>query len=453
MVFHRPYLKPLNKPFELTLSPFVGTVNFLTKPRFLKSQKPLKNFSRSEIKEISNSSKNKSSLSIDELTKNRLFEIERLLIEKLKLKPRVAVEFEFTFRDKNGAPVKLVQKERDALDEILREELQSFQESDKSIKATADAEYKFDTKGKISLKQLLNDIDNFKKNLSRYQDEVSIKTGIKRPDLVIDDSPYQPQKGHLGIFHDNTTSLHVNISLEDVDGKNVFNTNPDSLKRAVASILNFQLPSLALSSDKEGMDRIHKGSSSTNTISAGENNDTGGFSRYSKVVSATTLSLSSVFSLIIANSGAALQSPVEFYSWSVPLLFALIADKKLNASSSSVSFRTKLSNEFKALLQKFQKRSAKTDSATRVENRLSSANQDPALAILNTLYPVYKTFQNDDSAGSLKLSEKKGIPQSPEDLLSHALSAEKELRELYGDELFDLLLSKAVDEFFPESNS
>ena len=446
MSFHHKFWKPFNKPFDFALKPFVGTINFLTRPRFIASQQPSQNFSRAEIKAISDQYQLESDITIEELTQKRLLEIEYLLTKNLKLKPRIAVEFEFTFRDEKGKPIRLLSSERKALDEILKEELPSFHASDKPVSPSADAEYKFDTKGEIPLMQLLNDISNFRKNFSRYQDEVFRKTGIIRPKLIIDDKPYQPEKGHLGVMHDNTTSMHVNVSLENEAGENIFYADREILEKAVSSLLDLQLPAFGLSPDKLGIDRIHKGSSSVDMISAGENSATGSYARFGKVVSAGTLSLASLISLIIADAGVALKSPVCFYALAGSALGALLLDKKISNASSSISFRTISKNKLMSMLQRYQKRPAKTASATRIENRLGRANQDPALLILNTLFPIYKSLKTDDASITVNITRENAIPATQEELLQHALSAEAELRELYGDELFERLLAQAVND-------
>lgn len=442
MAFLNKYMKLLNTPMEAVLKPFVVATYVMSKPRFLFQQKTNNKLSREELKSISEARTELSDNKIKTLTRERLLHVEKLLIDELRLKPRIAVEYEFTFRDLEGKPVRLSKKEKVELDKILAEELPSFQESDKTYFSGSNYEYKFDTKGQFSVEQILIDLQNFKNNLGRYQSEVAMQTGINRPKLVIDETPYQPDKGHLGIFLDNTTSLHVNLSFEDANGNNFFAANRKSLQKSVASMLNFQLPSFALASDQSGLDRIDKGSSCVDMIKAAGNYSTGGAARFGKLWAAS----------ILANTVLALPL-TDFYIWATPALVGLLLESKISGASSSVSYRTKSENKILAFIQRFSsKRAAKSASATRVENRLNAANQDPALSILNTIYPVYKALKGDKSKSQEKIRFKQQqIPVKPEILLNIALDAEEGLRELYGDELFEALFAKSINTFFPET--
>ena len=352
-----------------------------------------------------------------------------------------------------GKPVRLTKLEKACLDSILKRELPSFHESQKNSGVMY--EFKFDTKGTLPISQLVTDIKKFKENFSSYQNEFELvyqnefELVNKRRSykLRIDDTPYQPDSGRHGILFTNTAKLHVNISFKDKDDKNIFAENRKLLENAVKSILEQQLPTLALLIDKPGLDRIHKGSASTDMIAARENTATGGVSKFSKLLNSGSLSIPAFAELILADSGAALESPITFYSLALMTLSALMFQRPLSQGNSSLSIRSSSDNSLFSLVQKLTKRSAKGKESTRIENRIIAGNQDPALAILTTLYPIYNVLKNKQSSIETGLGKDRLIPEKPVDLINHALSEETKLREIYGDQLFEKLLKRTIDHF------
>lgn len=464
--------------------------HFLARPRYFRSQKAKSDPQQvlNTIRKLSQTEQPKSDQLKNEIHRKclqRIAEIEAEIKTDFGLKPRRAVEYEFSIRDSKNLPVRLRdQKKKAELSEALKKQIPSLVRID-FRKSRDMVEVNFDTANdsQASSESLIKDILKFKLLLPQLIKEV-YSSGL---DVAIDESPLQSNL--TGYQSTDTGKLHVNLSFTDNSGANIFNVVPNFVNGNTGHLLDLQRASLAYSADKQGLARYREGRSCTSQISFGKNFATGGINRISQTGGALFelfgkgLGFLTIGGFTFVNNQAPiieLSDPklLIYYLTGSYLLYLGNWARVCSKANASLSYR-EMPNSFKLIPKRlreillknnFMKRTPSSKEATRVEDRVHGGNVDPALAILNNLGAVHlclkqslKPIENDsgDVKNSFRIgdkrfrfvetnqSQKKVMPisQKPEDLIAFAADHEAEMEAIYGKELLDLLKLQFLENF------
>ena len=407
-----------------TLDRFERMLVYLNKPVFL-FKKPSKKYSRYELVNFSQPTTPRNN--ICSLARNRVNNILAQLDETYSIKPRIAIELEFTLRSNNGKPYKLTSVEFKALEALLKQKYPCLNRLDYDGKYDLEAVFDSENSNPINL---IDDVDSFKKEFTKHIDALKeTDTGLfDGQNLSICLNPYQP---HISRFSSNTYGLHINLSLYK-DGKNIFASDEALLKNVASNILDVQGASFTLASRKPGIERISKGKTSPKWLGIGKNLSSGGV----PVITSYVTALGGFIPFAIIND-------VNSCNWgdllAVPS-FALLFCALITSKNPSIAIRKLEKNPLFKWIP--SQRLIKSSNQSRLENRMPGADQSIALAVLSTLYPALVALETKNST----LSANRPFKQNPEELLSEVKNQGEELKKMYGEVLFFELYQNALKE-------
>jgi len=145
-----------------TLDRFERMLVYLNKPVFL-FKKPSKKYSRNELVNFSQPTTPRNN--ICSLARKRVSNILAQLYETYSIKPRIAIELEFTLRSNSGKPYKLTSVEFKALEALLKQKYPCLKRLDYDGKYDLEAVFDSENSNPINL---IDDVDSFKKEFTKH---------------------------------------------------------------------------------------------------------------------------------------------------------------------------------------------------------------------------------------------------------------------------------------------
>lgn len=459
--------------------------HFLARPRYFRSQKAKSDPQQvlNNIRALSQAEQPKAQQLKDEIHKKslqRIAEIETEIKTNYGLKPRRAVEYEFSIRFKildslNNYPMRVPEKKQAEIIKRLKEQIPSLVRID--FRQTRDmVEVNFDTANdsQASSESLIKDILKFKLLLPQV-----IKEAYNSDfDVAIDESPLQSNL--TGYQSTDTGKLHINLSFTDNSGENIFNLLPNFVNGNTGHLLDLQRASLAYSADKQGLARYREGRSCTSQVSYGKNYATGGVNRILQTKTALFNSGVGLFIFNMAPLANSLSNAnfLGYYLMASIMLGVCNRTRIHSKANASLSYR-EMPNFYKYIPERIReiflsnflfKRTPIYRGATRVEDRIHGGNVDPALAVLNNLGALHLCLKqslkaidenSQDVTNSIQIGDRKfqfvetnqgqkkemPISQKPEDLIAFAADHEADMEAIYGKELLDLLKLQFLENF------